>query len=135
MIMKKTMLLVCFLLFGLAGSHLHAQMQPQSLKNTDWKTYIGDPLYDTLTLHIRTDSSFVTDKSGNTVVRSVCKVSADTLTLTDYDGQYACPNATGKYKISITADAMLLTLIDDPCEGRGNSLNGIKWTKVVQKAP
>lgn len=90
--MKKTMLLVFFLLFGLAGPQLHAQ----SLKNTNWKAYFGDPLYDTLTLHIRTDSSFVTDKSGNAVVRSVCKVSADTLSLTDYDGQYACPNATGK---------------------------------------
>jgi hypothetical protein len=129
--MKKTMLLVFFLLFGLAGPQLHAQ----SLKNTNWKAYFGDPLYDTLTLHIRTDSSFVTDKSGNAVVRSVCKVSADTLSLTDYDGQYACPNATGKYKISITADVLAFTLIDDPCEGRGTSLNGIKWTKVVEKAP
>jgi hypothetical protein len=131
--MKKTMLLVLFLVPGLTGSHLHAQTQ--SLKNTIWKTYIGDPLYDTLTLHIRTDTSFVTDKSGNAVVRSVCKVWADTLSFTDYDGQYACPNATGKYKISFTADVMVFTLIDDPCEGRGNSLNGIKWTKVVEKAP
>jgi hypothetical protein len=131
--MKKTMWLVFFLFFGLAGSRLRAQLP--SLKNTNWKTFIGDPLYDTLTLHIKTDTSFVTDKSGNVVVRSVCKVTADSLMLTDYDGQYACPNVTGKYKVSITADVMLFTLIDDPCEGRGNSLNGIKWTKVVEKAP
>jgi hypothetical protein len=128
--MRKTMLLVFFLFFGLAGSHLHAQ----SLKNTNWKTYIGDPVNDTLTLHIRMDSSFVTNKSGNVVVRSVCKVWADTLSFTDYDGQYACPNGTGKYKISVTADVLELTLIDDPCD-RANSLNGAKWTRLVQKAP
>jgi hypothetical protein len=128
--MKKTMLPVFFLLFGLAGSNLHAQ----SLKNTNWKTYIGDPVNDTLTLHILMDTSFVTNKSGKVVVRSVCKVWTDTLSFTDYDGQYACPNGAGKYKVSVTADALVFTLIEDPCD-RANSLTGAKWTRVIQQAP
>lgn len=102
----------------------------QTISNTSWKTYIGDPVNDTLTIHIKTDSSFVTTTGGAVVVRSLCKLSGDTLSLSDYDGQYACPNMTGRYKIALKGDELSFVLIDDPCEGRAQSLSGLKWKKV-----
>jgi hypothetical protein len=102
----------------------------QSLVNTNWKTYIGDPVNDSITLHIKPDSSFVTLTNGTVVVRSHCKVSGDTLSLDDYDGQFMCPNAMGRYKISRTEGMLSLALIDDTCDGRAQSLAGSKWRKV-----
>jgi hypothetical protein len=127
--MKKALLFTTLLTGALISAH--AQAQP-SLKNTNWKIFIPD-LNDTITLHIKSDSSYVTTTNGDAVVRSVCKVSADTLTFTDYDGQYACPNQTGKYKISLSDDTnnLTLTLIEDPCDGRVNAINKIKWTRAA----
>jgi hypothetical protein len=126
--MKKALVLVTLLTGALISAR--AQSQSPSLKNTNWKLFVPD-LNDSITLHIKTDSSYVTTTAGDPVVRSVCKVSADTLCFTDYDGQYACPNQTGKYKISLSDDAntMTLTLIEDPCDGRANAINKGKWTR------
>ena len=128
--MKKALLLVTILIGALISAR--AQSQLPSLKNTNWKIFIPD-LNDTITLHIKSDSSYVTTTNGDAVVRSVCKVSADTLSFTDYDGQYACPNQTGKYKISLSDDTnnLTLTLIEDPCDGRANAINKIKWTRAA----
>ncbi len=117
----------CFLL---VLALLTVRSQSQSLLNTNWRTYIGDPVNDSITLHIRPDSSFVTLTNGAVVVRSHCKISGDTLSLDDYDGQFMCPNAVGKYKVNKTGSMMSLTLIDDACDGRQQSLMGSKWRKV-----
>jgi hypothetical protein len=119
-----------FLIFFLFLTILATKSYGQSLSNTNWKTFIGDPLNDSIILHIKLDSSFVTMSAGTVVVRSLVKVSGDTLTLDDYDGQYACPNMAGKYKFSRTADVLSFTLVDDPCDGRAQSLSNIKWRKV-----
>jgi hypothetical protein len=128
--MQKALVLVALLTGALISAH--AQSQLPSLKNTNWKLFVPD-LNDSITLHIKTDSSYVTTTAGDPVVRSVCKVSADTLCFTDYDGQYACPNQTGKYKISLSDDAssMTLTLIEDPCDGRANAINKLKWIRAA----
>lgn len=135
--MKSTSLLAFFLFICLLSIHVpaHAQSDTPSLRNTNWKVFIQE-LNDTITIHIKTDSSFVTTTTGETVVRSTCRLSADTLFLTDYDGQYACPNVTGKYKISLSDDAnsMTLTLIDDPCDGRAGTINKLKWTRAASAA-
>jgi hypothetical protein len=124
--MKKITLLV--LVLSVAGvTSLHAQ----SLSNTNWKTYIGDPLNDTITLHIKTDSSFVTGTDKEVKVRSLFKLATDTLTLTDVDGPNACPGQPGKYKLSLTVDTLIFTLISDDCEGRAGVLNNLKWKKVM----
>jgi len=104
----------------------------QSLKNTSWRMFI-DQLHDSLTIHIGADSSFVTASDGSVVVRSLWKMSGDTLSLTDYDGQYACMDMKGSYKIGVMSDQLGFTLIDDPCEGRVGTLSNSKWRKVPEK--
>lgn len=133
--MKKTMLLTALLIGGLLSIHARAQSQLPSLVNTNWNLYIPD-LNDTLTIHIKKDSSYATTANGDVVVRSACKLSGDTVIFTDVDGQYACPNANGKYKISLSDDAntMTLTLIDDACDGRANALNKVKLLRGAPPA-
>src|SRR5882672_2815954 len=124
--MKHLTLLLILFFVGTALS----RVQAQSLTNTNWKTYVGDPVMDTLTLHIKADSSFVTATNGTVVVRSLCKVVEDTIWLADFDGQYACPNMTGKYLYTVAADVLSFTLVDDPCDGRAGTLSTNKWKKT-----
>jgi len=129
--MKKVFLLTAVLIGALLSTRTYAQSQTPSLKNTNWKLFIPD-LNDSITLHIKIDSSYITT-STDTVVRSLFKVSADTVFFTDYEGQYACPNVTGKYKMNLSDDAnnLTLTLIDDACDGRANGINKLKWTRAA----
>jgi len=122
--MKKTLFLSIAL--SVAGTiSLHAQ----SLKGTNWKLYI-DELHDTLTLHIKGDSSLVTDGSGEVVVRSLCKISKDTITLKDIDGKYVCQDQAGVYTYAFMADTLTMTLVNDPCDNRSNSINGARWIRA-----
>jgi len=116
-------------LFFLTSAVFH--LQAQSINNKTWKAYFAEPFNDTLTFHIKSDSSFVTLSTGEVLVQTSCKMTGDTLSLTDYStGQYSCPDATGKYKINLSGDSFTLTLIEDPCEGRAQALNGVKWIKA-----
>ena len=108
-----------------------ALLHAQSINNTNWKAFFGDEINDTLTIHIQGDSSFVTKSSGEVIVRSSYRIEGNTFTISDYGtGEYTCPDAKGKYKINLTGDSLVFTLIDDACEGRANSLNGLKWVKA-----
>jgi hypothetical protein len=110
-------------------SHLYAQ----SIQNTNWKAFLADPLNDTLTIHIRTDSSFVTNSKGDVLVRSNYTIAGDTLIISDYGtGDYVCPDMKGSYKFVHNGDNLVFTLIDDPCEGRAQTLNGSKWIKALK---
>ena len=125
--MKKIILSVGLFLLASAAFHLQAQ----SINNKNWKAYLAQPFNDTLTFHIQSDSSFVTLSTGEVLVQTKCKITGDMLTLDDYStGQYSCPEATGKYKISMDKDGFTLTLIEDPCEGRAQSLDGLKFVKA-----
>jgi len=104
-------------------------VQAQSLKGTSWKLYIED-LHNTLTFHIRGDSSYTTDGSGETVVRSLCKINRDTLTLRDIDGKYVCPDQDGVYTYAFIADTLTLNLVSDQCSNRSNAINGVKWIRA-----
>lgn len=125
---RKTLDFALLTLFVLCCGVAHAQTEAPAVKNTVWKAWL-EQLNDSISLHITNDSSFVTTSNGDTVVRSVCKMSDDTLLLSDYDGQYACTGVTGKYKVSFDNDVMTTVLIDDACEGRAGSINNLKWRR------
>jgi hypothetical protein len=125
--MKKMILFAGIFCLTSTAFHLHAQ----SINNSNWKAFFADPFYDTLTVHIHADSSFVTKSNGEVLVRSNYTIAGDTLTLLDYGtGEYTCPDMKGKYKINLNGDNLIFTLIDDPCEGRAHALDGLKWIKA-----
>ncbi|MFI5187788.1 MAG: hypothetical protein ACHQF0_13740, partial [Chitinophagales bacterium] len=110
--MKKIILIAGIFCLTVITSHLHAQ----SINNRNWKAGFGDPFFDTLTLHIHSDSSFVTNSKGEVLLRTNCILNADTLTLSDYGtGDYTCPDMPGKYKINLNGNSFTLSLIDDAC--------------------
>jgi hypothetical protein len=122
--MKRIILFICFFCFTSALFHLQAQ----SIHNTSWKAFFGDPFQDTLTVHFQTDSSFVTNSKGEILVRSTITVAGDIVTISDYGTeQYNCPDGKGSYKFSRSGDTLVFTLINDPCDGRARTLNGLKW--------
>jgi hypothetical protein len=105
------------------------ETQAQTLTNTAWKGYFGDPINDTLTIHYLKDTFYVTNRAGDMLVRSTLKISKDTMSITDFDGQYMCPQSDGVYKYSISGDNLSFTLVSDACDGR-NAIANIKWTRA-----
>src|SRR5262249_33685738 len=95
----KNIILFASLFFVMS---LISQVHAQSINNRNWKAYFADPLNDTITLHIRSDTSFVTTSKGDVMLQTNCMISADTLTLSDYaTSEHACVDSKGKYKISL----------------------------------
>ena len=121
----RKILFFFFLMACVAGA------KAQSLKGTSWKVYI-DELHDTLTFRIGADTSVTTDGSGEVIVRAVCKISKDTISLRDIDGKYACTDGTGVYTYVFLADWLTLTLVNDPCDNRSNAINGLKWVRAKE---
>lgn len=125
--MRKLIPLTPFFLIAGAFQYLHAQ----SVRNTAWKAFL-ESVRDTVTLHIKTDSSYATNSVGDVLVRSSFKIVKDTLTIRDVDGRYVCPDADGIYKITVDRDNLIFGLINDPCDGRSNAISSIKWIKVPE---
>ncbi len=123
---------IFFFVFILAGaSRLQAQ-STLSLKGTAWKFYV-DALHDTLTMHIgATDTGYTTTSAGEVVIRYLSKLQKDTLRILDIGGEYYCPDGEGVYRISIEGDYMSFFLISDPCNNRGDAMNGIKARKATE---
>ncbi|HEY0434290.1 MAG TPA: hypothetical protein VGC95_10485 [Chitinophagaceae bacterium] len=121
--MKKSMLGV---VIGLACTAV--SFGQSSIQNHDWKGFLGGEVNDTLTWHMGTDSSFVTNSHGDVMVKSKITVTGDKITITDYDGQYACTEATGSYTFTVTGNSMSLKKIEDGCEGRAQAIDGLQWT-------
>jgi hypothetical protein len=123
--MKKMILLTCIILsIGITKT------TAQTLVNTSWKGFFGDPINDTLTIHYQKDTFYVTNKGGDMLVRSTLKISKDTMTINDFDGQYMCPQSEGVYKYTINGDNLSFTLVSDACDGR-NAIATIKWVRVA----
>ena len=126
--MKKIILFAGFFFFASIISHA------QSINNRNWKAYISDPVNDTATFHIQSDSSFVTNSKGEVMVRNKCMFTGDTLTIVDQGTEeQGCPDMKGKYKINLNGNSFTLTLIDDPCDGRAHALEGRKWVESAKQ--
>jgi hypothetical protein len=126
--MKKILSFVGFLFFVSTLFHLHAQ----SINNRNWKAFLDAPINDTVTFHIQSDSSFVTNSNGEVVIRVHCMIGGDTLTIVNQDAEeHGCPDLKGKYKIDLQNDILILTMIDDACEERAHALHGVKWKAVI----
>lgn len=126
--MKKIILLTGIVLFA-SASCLHAQ----SIDNKNWKAYLDAPINDTVTFHIQSDSSYVTNSNGDVVIRMRCFIAADTLTIINQEAdEHGCPDQKGKYKINFKGKSFVLTAIEDACEGRAHALQSVEWNLVTK---
>ena len=125
--MKKMIFLSGLLCLTCITAALHAQ----SIDKRNWKAYISDPINDTITFHIHSDSSFLTNSEGEVVIRVTCTVIADTLTILNQDSEgHGCRDQKGKYNINLNGDSFTLRLIDDLCEGRAQALTNTTWVET-----
>lgn len=123
-------LLATVLLFQQTANAQNNQKAGSGLQNTAWKSYIGDPVNDTMTIMFSTDTSYFRSSAGQVMVASSFNVSGDTVKVTDVSGQYACTGHTGTYKYSITAEGIKFQLIQDVCEGRASIITIPTWRRV-----
>jgi hypothetical protein len=106
----------------------------QSIDDRNWKAYLQAPINDTVTFHIHSDSSFVTNSNGEVVIRVNCLIARDTLTIVNQDGaETGCPDQKGKYKIDLKENSFQLTRIEDACEGRAQAITGVIWSESARK--
>ena len=124
MSMKRSLFLLTVLL--LSASFM---VSAQGIKHTAWKSYYGDPLNDTIVLHLLNDTSFATGSRGDTLVLSKATINKDTLTIADISGMYPCLESDGVYTFAIKDNQLHLTLVRDGCEGRAVIAN-MQWTRV-----
>ena len=128
--MLKIILLNCLFFVASAAVKINAQ----SIDNRKWKSFVGDPVNDTLTFHIRSDSSYVTDGRGNVMIRSHCKIAGDTLMIEDYGSEPRnCIGRQGLYKIRLNGNSFTLASIQDPCDGRLQALDNRTWMEAKRE--
>lgn len=108
-------------------------LQAQSISNRSWKSYIDDPINDSIILHIYGDSSTVTNLQGAVFLRIECTIQHDTLKVVDKrDDDRGCPDSVGLYKIQQEENSFTLILIDDTCDGRATALTNRKWLAMMK---
>jgi hypothetical protein len=125
--MKKTILITGLVCFAFLVS------QSQSIDNKNWKAHLPVPINDTVTLHLNSDSSFITNSEGQVVIRMSCMVNGNTLTMVNEDpGEHGCPDQKGIYTINFKGNTFVLTVVSDACEGRAQALAGVLWSESAR---
>ena len=82
-----------------------------------------------ITWQIEGESIVVTGGPGDGIEQSYSATST-TLEMVDLSGPRACPRSqVGNYEWTIDDDVLTLTLISDPCGGRGGFLDGYMVTR------
>lgn len=92
----------------------------QQLQNTQWVTFWGAPISDTIILSFGDNTLFVTGSEGNEIITTNFTENGDTIKIQDISGPFSCPNdQIGVYQFSIADDTTLdFTSVQDPCTGR-----------------
>jgi hypothetical protein len=66
-------------------------------------------------------------------VKGIYKVSGNDVEVTDQDGDFACPDTVvGKYKWKVDGEKLVMTIIDDACEGRAQGFSMPLAKKVAK---
>jgi len=123
--MKKIVTLTLILFAALIT---HAQ-----LANTKWKGTLKLEEDVPAFFDFGKDTLKVTRFANNAPIENMAYTITDsTLTLKKTEGQSDCDNeVTGKYKIGIKGDELLLKLVSDACDDRSSVLNNMSLTRFA----
>ena len=75
-----------------------------------------------------TETTMAALQGGALLVKSNIKLDGDIMTLSDVEGQVACPSES-KYKVTVTAMGVRLTPVEDPCSERSAVLAQVTLVK------
>jgi hypothetical protein len=104
-------------IFLLAPFFFLSSLQAQEITNTKWKTFAGEPINDSVFIHFKTDTAYLSSSKGG-VITSAVKFAKDTVTFMDASGLHACLMQEGRYKYSFRGTFLTFRLISDACFGR-----------------
>jgi hypothetical protein len=75
-----------------------------------------------------TESTMTASQAGTVLVKSTTKMNGDVITLTDVEGQVACPSPA-TYKVTISQKGVRLAPVEDPCAERSAVLAQVTLVK------
>ena len=75
-----------------------------------------------------TETSMTASQAGTILVKSTTKMAGDVITLTDVEGQVACPSPA-TYKVTVTAKGVRMAPVEDPCAERSAVIAQVTFVK------
>jgi hypothetical protein len=101
------------------------------IKNTRWKGTIKGDNPRNVIMDFKNDQVVIYTVFDSSIVETMNYViNENTFTVNKIDGQSDCDNKTpGKYSFTMEHGAMMVKLVNDPCDDRSSALNNTKWTK------
>lgn len=75
-----------------------------------------------------TEGTMTASQAGTVLVKSTTKMSGDVITLTDVEGQVACPSPA-TYKVTVSAKGVRFAPVEDPCAERSAVLAQVTLVK------
>lgn len=75
-----------------------------------------------------TDKTMTASMQGQVMVKSTFVFEGDVMTLTDVEGQVACPNPA-KFKVTVSDKGVRFSPVEDPCAERGAVLAQVTMVK------
>ncbi|MEZ5042223.1 MAG: hypothetical protein R2828_20160 [Saprospiraceae bacterium] len=83
-------------------------------------------------LDIKADNTYSVDlgNDGAIDVNGKYVIDSDQISITDSDGPASCPGNTGVYKFTVSATDFMMSLVSDPCEGRGGPEGKMAFKKA-----
>ena len=110
-----------------AASDAQAKIPPGTYGLVPDATYNVD--FDVSSVVIEFTENTMTALAGGTIlVKSSFTIAGDVMTITDLEGQVACPSVS-KYKVIISDKGIRVTPVDDPCAERSAVLAQVTFVK------
>lgn len=75
-----------------------------------------------------TETTMTASQAGTVLVKSTTRMNGDVITMTDVEGQVACPSPA-TYKVTVSAKGVRLAPVEDPCAERSAVLSQVTLVK------
>jgi len=75
------------------------------------------------TIIFKDGGNFEVAHSSGGGVKGTYKVSGDQVEVTDVEGEFACPDAVGKYTWKVEGEKLVMNIVADPCDGRAEAFS------------
>ena len=126
-LLRLLVLPLAFLALASVSAEAQVKIQPGSYELLPDSNYSAG--FDVAGVVIEfTETTMTALQMGNVLVKSMIKRAGDVLTLTDVEGQVACPSES-KYKLTTSPKGFRLTPVEDACAERAAVLSQVTFVK------
>lgn len=127
-LLRALLLPLALLLAVPASSEAQTKIPPGTYSLVPDATFNVD--FDVSSVVIEFTENTMTATAGGTIlVKSSFTIAGDMMTITDLEGQVACPSVS-KYKVTISEKGIRVTPVEDPCAERSSVLAQVTFVKM-----